>query len=276
MNIGAHVSTAGGVLNAINKGKDIGAEALQIFPSSPQRWQITGWPDEDCVKFKDEWPKHFKNVVFHSIYLNNLAGTEEIRTKSIKAATDSMILAEKLGISQLIIHTGTYLSDKKIDEALLAKGINEILSKTPKTTKLVFENSASATIGGKLEDLRTLMSLADDKTRVGVCLDTCHAYAAGFDIKSHVGYEKFMKEIENIIKVQNVLSWHLNDSKFELGAKRDRHENIGEGFLGKEFFGFIINDKRWDNTAGYLETPGFDNSGPDKNNINILKQLRHS
>ena len=274
MIIGAHVSTAGGILNAITNGQKIGAEVLQIFPSAPQRWDIRGWPDEDCEKFKTEWPKYFKEVIFHEIYLINLSGTPEITSKSIKAIIDTMILAEKIGVTKVVIHTGTYLPDKSLNISQLKEGINKILSETPKSTKLIFENSSGSTIGGKLEDLKTLLDISNDKERVGVCLDTCHAFAAGFEINTKSGYEEFMKKIESIIGIENVMCWHLNDSKFELGAKRDRHENIGEGKLGREAFDLIINDKRWMDIVGYLETPGFDGKGPDSKNVDYLKKIR--
>jgi apurinic endonuclease APN1 len=118
------------------------------------------------------------------------------------------------------------------------------------------------------------MEISNNKNRVGVCLDTCHAFASGYDLSTTDGYEKFMSEVDKILGLENVLAWHLNDSKFDLGGKRDRHENIGMGKIGTNAFRLLINDKRWEKTSGYLEVPGFDNTGPDKKNIEILKELR--
>ena len=152
--------------------------------------------------------------------------------------------------------------------------ITEVLAGTPENTMLVYENSAGSTMGGKLEDLAWLIDVSSDKNRVAVCLDTCHAFAAGYDIKTKDGYVAYVKDVDRLIGLDKVFCWHFNDSKFDLGAKRDRHENIGEGFLGKESFGYILNDERWGDTAGYLEVPGFENTGPDKQNIEVLKSLR--
>jgi len=275
MYIGAHVSTSGGLKKAIERGQNIGAEALQIFPSAPVQWNIRGFPEGDLAVFKIAWPDYFKEVVFHGIYLVNLAtGDHENHKKGIKALTDSLALAPDAGISKLIFHTGSYVNGKIERREQIAEAIWQVLENTPASTKLVFENTAGSTIGAKLEDLAWLMKVANNPKRIGVCLDTCHAFASGYDLSGEAGYEKFMIEVGRIIGLKNVLAWHLNDSKFDLGGKRDRHENIGEGKLGLKAFELLVNDKRWEDTAGYLEVPGFENEGPDKKNIDILKSLR--
>lgn len=275
MDIGAHVSTAGGLKNAIDSGIKIGAEALQIFPSAPLQWKIRGWDDKQCTWFKSEWPKTFKQVIFHGIYLTNLAGTSPenvIKTKT--ALIETLKLAAKIGIVGTIFHPGSYTNGELGNQDQVKTVIAEILAATPPESKLIYENSAGSTIGGKLEDLAWLVNASSDKSRVGVCLDTCHAFAAGYDIKTKDGYEAYIKEIDRLIGLDKVFCWHFNDSKFELGAKRDRHANIGQGFLGAEPFGFILNDPRWTHLASYLEVPGFDDQGPDQKNIEILKELR--
>lgn len=275
MLIGAHVPTAGGLKTAINKGLEIGAEALQIFPSAPLQWKIRGWGDDDCAWFKAEWPKTFKQVIFHGIYLTNLAGASPenvIKTKT--ALIETLTLAPKIGVVGTVFHPGTYNGGLEQNAAQIKKIINEVLAATPKEAKLIFENSAGSTIGGKLEDLAWLIDAASDKSRVGVCLDTCHAFAAGYDITTPESYEAYIKQVEKLIGLEYVFAWHFNDSKFALGEKRDRHENIGEGKIGAEPFGWILNDPRWRDTASYLEVPGFDDKGPDAKNVDILKKLR--
>jgi len=275
MTIGAHVSTSGGLSKAIENGLAIGAEALQIFPSAPLRWQIKGWSDEDCATFKADWPKHFQDVVFHGIYLTNLAADLLQNQHLTKIALiDTLNLAAKLGISGTVFHPGNYKNGDLGAKDQIKHLIGRVLEETPKETKLIFENSASSTIGGKLEDLAWLVENSSDQDRVGICLDTCHAFAAGYDISTIEGYEAYVKQVQELIGLDEVFCWHFNDSKFELGAKRDRHENIGEGFLGREPFGFILNDPRWQNMSCYLEVPGFDQKGPDKKNIDRLKSLR--
>lgn len=275
MYIGAHVSTAGGLRNAIDAGKNIGAEALQIFPSAPLQWKIRGWSDEDCAWFKAEWPKNFKQVIFHGIYLTNLAAdSAENLAKTKTALIETLTLASKIGVVGTIFHPGNYNNGEILHKDQIKAAIKEILDDTPNEAMLVFENSAGSTMGGKLEDLAWLIDVSSDKSRVAVCLDTCHAFAAGYDIKTKDGYEAYVKEVDRLIGLDKVFCWHFNDSKFELGAKRDRHENIGEGFLGAEPFGNILNDPRWAHLASYLEVPGFDNKGPDKQNVEVLDSLR--
>ncbi len=275
MLVGAHVPTAGGLETALKKGREIGAEALAIFPSAPLQWKIRGWSDEACASFKETWPKEFKEVVFHGIYLTNLAGASpENLVKTVTALTETLTLAPKIGVVHTIFHPGTYNGGIEANKKQITETINAILSATPKAAKLIFENSAGSTIGGKLEDLTFLLDASNDKSRVGFCLDTCHAFAAGYDISNEDGYEDYLKKVDAAIGLENVVAWHLNDSKFGLGEKRDRHENIGEGKLGLKVFELLFNDSRWEKTAGYLEVPGFDDSGPDAKNVEILRGLR--
>src|SRR3989344_5476985 len=275
MFIGAHVSTAGGLKNAIDGGKRISAEALQIFPSAPLQWKIRGWDSEQCDWFKEEQAKKFKQVIFHGIYLTNLAADSAGNlTKTRQALVETLTLAPRIGVVGTIFHPGNYNDGEILHKDQIKKTIQEVLDSTPIESMLVYENSAGSTMGGKLEDLAWLIDVSSAKDRVAVCLDTCHAFAAGYDIKTKDGYEAYVKDVERLIGLEKVFCWHLNDSKFALGSRRDRHENIGQGFLGQEPFGFILNDARWAHLAGYLEVPGFEDKGPDQKNVEILKSLR--
>jgi len=276
MIIGAHVPTSGGLETALKKGREIGAEALQIFPSAPLQWRIRGWSDEACESFKQTWPGEFKQVVFHGIYLTNLAGASaENLVKTKTALIDTLTLAPKIGVEGTVFHPGTYNGGIEANSTQIKETIKEILDNTPQESKLIYENSAGSTIGGKLEDLAWLLDNSSDKHRVGVCLDTCHAFAAGYDISTPPGYEQYCKEVERLIGREKVYCWHFNDSKFGLGEKRDRHENIGEGKLGLKAFELVLNDPRWQDLACYLEVPGFDDNGPDRQNVEILKKLKN-
>lgn len=275
MIVGAHVSTSGGIAAALKNGREIGAEALQIFPSAPLQWKIRGWNDEDCHQFKESWPQEFKQVVFHGIYLTNLAGSSaENLAKTKLALIETLTLAEKIGVTGTVFHPGSYVDSVLGNQEQVRNTIKEVLDSSPAESKLVFENSAGSTIGGKLEDLAWLLENSSDRSRVAVCLDTCHAFAAGYDISQKNGYEAYVSEVQRLIGLENVFCWHFNDSKFGLGEKRDRHENIGEGKIGLDAFSYILNDSRWQNLASYLEVPGFDDKGPDAKNIKILKDLR--
>lgn len=276
MYIGAHVSTSGGLTRAIERGQEIGAESLQIFPSAPVQWKIRGFSEAEADKFKQDWPKTFQEIVFHGIYLVNLATSEHGNfQKSLTAMTETLKLAPKVGLTKTIFHTGTYTNGKIERQEQIKEAIWQILETTPQESKLVFENTAGSTIGAKLEDLAWLIDVSNNKNRVGVCLDTCHAFASGYDLSDQVGYEKFMTEVDQVIGFDKVLAWHLNDSKFALGEKRDRHENIGMGNLGLKIFELLLNDSRWNDISGYLEVPGFADEGPDGKNIEILKKLRN-
>lgn len=275
MIIGAHVPTAGGLDTAIKRGTEIGAEALQIFPSAPLQWSIRGWSDDSCAKFVQDAQGAFSQVVFHGIYLTNLAAdTAENAAKTKTALIDTLKLSVKVGVAGTVFHPGNYKNGELGKKEQIEQLINEILAETPKESKLIFENSAGSTIGGKLEDLAWLLEVSKDKSRVGVCLDTCHAFAAGYNIATPDGYEQYIQDVDRLVGLQNVFCWHLNDSKFDLGAKRDRHENIGVGKIGTAAFKLLVNDEHWQKTAGYLEVPGFDNSGPDAKNVQILTKLR--
>jgi len=274
MYIGAHVSTAGGLDKVIERGRALGAEAVQIFPSPPQRWAIKGWLDEDCELFQNEWPKYFRQVVFHAIYLLNLAAqTPKNYFLTKQALSDTLKLANKLGIKGVIFHPGTYVKGELSNQKQVREAIVEILSETPAETMLVYENSAGSVIGGRLEDLAWLIDNTPNKARAAVCLDTCHAFAAGYNLLDELEYEKFIARAKELFGLNKIYAWHLNDSKFTLGSKRDRHANIGEGELGKDFFSRLVNDIRWRDVAGYLEVPG-EGEGPDKKNIDRLKELR--
>jgi deoxyribonuclease IV len=275
MVVGAHVPTAGGLKTALKVGTEIEAEALQIFPSAPLQWKIRGWSDDDCAVFKAEWPKKFSEVVFHGIYLTNLAGASAENLEKTKTALiDTLTLAPKIGVRGTVFHPGTYNGGLEKNARQIKTLIKEILNATPDDSLLVYENSAGSTIGATLEDLAWLIENSSDKNRVAVCLDTCHAFAAGYDITTKEGYDEYIKKVDSLIGLDKVFCWHLNDSKFGLGEKRDRHENIGQGKMGAEPFRILLNDPRWASTAGYLEVPGFSDTGPDLKNVAILKELR--
>jgi len=276
MYIGAHVSTAGGLLKTLERGQAIGAEALQIFPSAPQRWAIRGWSEEICEKFQKEWPKHFKQVVFHAPYLLNLAAEKPQNLYLTKQSlSDTLKLASKLGIVGTIFHPGAYVNSRLGNQKQIREAIRQILAETPPETMLVYENSAGSVIGGQLEDLAWLVDNSTDKSRVAICLDSCHAFAAGYNLLDETGYEKFASCVKKLFGLKKVYAWHLNDSKFSLGSRRDRHANVGEGELGEAALARIVNDSRWRNLVGYLEVPGV-GEGPDKTNLDRLKKSRLS
>lgn len=260
--IGAHVSSEGGVFNAPLNANKIGANAFAFFTKNQRRWSSKPYSEEEISKFiqnlKDSGIKN-ENVIAHDSYLINIGSpNKETREKSIKALLDESIRVEQLDLKYLNFHPGSHLNQISESECikLIADGINVVLSET-KNAFLLLETTAGqgSNIGYKFEHLRDIIDLIKDKNRVGVCFDTCHSYAAGYDIKTEQGYFRTFENFEKIIGLEKLKAFHINDSKFSLGSKKDRHENLGKGFLGWETFKFFIKDERFKDIPFIIETP---------------------
>ena len=197
-------------------------------------------------------------ILPHNSYLHNLGNSNvEKREKSLNAFIDEMDRCNKLGLKYLNIHPGSHLNEISVEECikLIANSINEAHKKVPNVV-IVLETTAGqgSNIGSKFEEIRDIINLIEDKERIGVCIDTCHTLSAGYELKDEEGYNKTMEEFENIIGFKYLRGVHLNDSKFDVGSKKDRHDSIGKGVLGKDFFIRFMNDKRFDNIPIILET----------------------
>lgn len=278
MKIGAHVSGAGGLDLAFGRAKEIGAEFFQIFLSAPQRWLDPEIKTEVIERFKSNDKEYGIGPNFvHGSYLINLgAESSEHLEKSITWLRYGLKSCGKLGIQGVIFHIGSHKGNGFDHiKVQVAESIKKILSTTPDHVQLILETSAGAggNIGGTFEQLGELIKLADDK-RVRVCLDTAHVFASGVDLRKVEDVEKAVKDFDNAVGLNKLVVIHANDSKVDFGTNRDRHENIGEGFLGKIGFKNILANKSLQDIPMILEVPGFDGSGPDKENIEILKKLR--
>jgi len=275
--LGAHVSISGGVWNAIANGENIGANAIQIFSKNQTRWVSKPLTDEDAYKFKDAWKNSsIKEIVIHDSYLINLGSPDKINLKkSQDAFLDEIERAEKLGIYYLVFHPGSHLkSGETIGLRTIAASLNKMIDATPDYhVRLLLEATAGqgTNLGYKFEQLATIIDLVENKQRMGVCLDTAHIFTAGYDIRTAETYEKTISEFDSIIGLQNLYCFHFNDSKKEHGSKVDRHNHIGEGFLGFEPFRLILNDSRLTKIPKLLETPGDENDF--KRNLELLKSL---
>ncbi len=263
--IGAHVSASGGVFNAPLNAMKIGAKAFALFTKNQRQWVAKPLDDEIISKFKTNLelskilPKH---TLPHDSYLINLGHPEvEKREKSLIAFIDELDRCDKLGLDKLNFHPGSHLKQISEEECLenIVNSMNEAIRKT-KNVKLVIENTAGqgTNLGYKLEHLGYLVENCIDKDRVGVCIDTCHFFTAGYDIRTLKTYEESMKKFDTIIGFEFLAGMHLNDSKPDLGSRVDRHESIGEGKIGLEAFRFIMNDERIDDIPMILETPNSD------------------
>lgn len=259
--VGAHVSASGGVFNAPANAQKIGAKAFALFTKNQRQWEAKPLEKEDIDKFKIALEKSQilpKHVLPHDSYLINLGHHEvEQRQKSLDAFIDEAKRCEQLGLEKLNFHPGSHLKMMSEEDCLelISQSMNETLRQTQNVT-LVVENTAGqgSNLGYKMEHLAYLMQNSIDKARVGICIDTCHLFSSGYDIRDEESYRQTMKKFDTIVGFQYLKGMHLNDSKPDLGKRVDRHDSIGKGKLGVEPFSFIMNDDRMDDMPLILET----------------------
>lgn len=259
--VGAHVSASGGVENAPLNAKAIGAKAFGLFTKNQRQWVAPPLSEKSISEFKINCEKLGylpSNILPHDSYLINLGHPEkDALQKSQAAFLDEMQRCELLGLDRLNFHPGSSLGKISDEDCLnnIAESINLTLEKT-KGVKAVIENTSGqgSNMGYTFEHLAYIIDRIKDKSRIGVCIDTCHAYTAGYDIKTVEGYNNTWNEFERIVGFQYLMGMHLNDSKKELGSRVDRHDSIGKGFLGFDVFKRIMNDPRFDNIPMILET----------------------
>jgi deoxyribonuclease-4 len=279
MLFGAHVSIAGGVFNAPLYGKEAGCDVIQIFTKNQMQWKISPLLPLDVKRFHENIINTgVVPVTVHSSYLVNIAGPDDaVTVKSINDLSRELERAEDLNIPFVVFHPGAHKGiGEKIAFKKVAENINKIFSESnSKNTFLLLETTAGegTTIGYKFEHFKEIFDKLDNLSRVGVCLDTCHIFAAGYDIREEGSYYETIEKFDKIVGLKFLKAFHLNDSKFPLGSKMDRHEEIGEGYIGLSGFRALVNDKRFKGMAGILEIPG-DIEGY-KRNINILRSLRN-
>jgi deoxyribonuclease-4 len=259
--VGAHVSASGGVFNAPTNAKEIGAKAFALFTKNQRQWKAKPLDQDTIDKFKknlDEVEIEPKHILPHDSYLINLGHPEEEkREKSLDSFIDELKRCEQLGLDRLNFHPGSHLKKISEEECLdrIADSMNEALKATKDVT-LVIENTAGqgSNLGYKFEHLAYLIDRCEDKSRVGVCIDTCHMFTAGYDIRTKEAYDKTWDEFEKIVGFKYLKGMHINDSKPDLGSRVDRHHSLGEGKIGLDAFRFIMNDKRMDDIPLVLET----------------------
>lgn len=259
--VGAHVSASGGVENAPLNAAKIGAKAFALFTKNQRQWAAKPLTTESIDAFFRNCEENgftSEQILPHDSYLINLGHPEEEKLeKSRVAFLDEMERAELLGLKYLNFHPGSHLKKISEEECLdkIAESINITLDKT-KTCIAVIENTAGqgSNLGYKFEHLAHIIEKVEDKTRVGVCLDTCHTYSSGYDFRDSESYKKTFDEFEKIVGFKYLCGMHLNDSKAKLGSRVDRHNSIGVGEIGEEFFKILMNDDRFNNIPMVLET----------------------
>lgn len=276
MKFGAHISGGGTLLGTIEKAKKLQVDCLQIFASPPSNWNNPKHTNEEMAQFKqliedNELGPNF----FHAIYLLNLGSdNDELYEKSIQSLTRYLTIAPQMGILGAIFHTGSHKGagfdavKKRVGDAF-----NRILAETPKESYLIIENNAGQgnLIAKDTHEIAQLIELVKKKDRIAVCLDTCHAFANGMDWREIVQVNEFVANLDREIGWEHVVAVHANDSKFEIGMNKDRHENIGEGFIGERGFRNILTHPQFQHLPFLLETPGFEANGPDGKNLQRLR-----
>jgi len=277
---GCHVSGAGGVDNAIRNAVEVGAGSFALFLRNQRSWAAKPLDQKTADSFRSECLKHnfpAHLIIPHGSYLVNLGSpSQETRQKSIHTLIEEINRCSMLGLNLFNIHPGS--SCGKISQArcieLIADGINQALSVT-KGVKVVLENMSKQghTIGGDFNELKSIIELIDDKSRVGVCIDTCHAMASGYDLSKQEGFDRMMADFETIIGFEWLVALHLNDSKGEAGCHLDRHENIGSGKIGIQGFRRILNSKHLTDIPLILETPFKEGNETYRKEIKILNDL---
>ena len=260
--IGAHVSASGGVGNAVLNAEAIGATAFALFTRNQRSWVSKPLPQQEIDGFKAllrERGFEPKYVLPHDSYLINLGSPdEETLAKSRAAFLDEMQRAQLLGLTMLNFHPGSHLGRISEEECLdqIAREINLALSQTEGVTAVIENTAGQGTnLGWRFEHIARIIEGVDDKSRVGVCIDTCHTLAAGYDLSTEMGYQFTVEEYERVIGLKYLRAVHLNDSKKGAGSHVDRHETLGNGALGRDFFVRFMNDSRFDNMPIILETP---------------------
>ena len=278
MRIGAHVSASNSADLAIDRALEIGAEAVQIFVSPPQGWAFKPTDEKVAADFKTKSREH--NVgpnVFHAIYLVSLGSDDEALVSRGKGSLVKYLsAASDLGAMGVIFHLGSHRG-KGFEGVLdqVASGVREVLSQSPDDAMLILENSAGMGnhIGSKFSELGTMLRQIDDP-RVQVCLDTQHSFAAGYDLTTPEGVAGVMEEFDREIGLEHLVAVHCNDSKPPFGGAVDRHENIGEGQMGLAAFEAIVGHAAFRDVPFYLEVPGYENKGPDAQNVQAMKEIR--
>ncbi len=260
--LGAHVSASGGVENAPLNAREIGATAFALFTKNQRQWVAKPLTQESITSFKTNcreagYQPH--QILPHDSYLINLGNPDqEALEKSKMAFLDEMRRCEQLGLDRLNFHPGGHLNRHSEEECLMqiAQSINWVLDQTSGVIAVI-ENTAGqgSNLGHTFEQIAQIIERIEDQSRIGVCIDTCHAYTAGYDLKSRKGFEETFDQFEKLIGFEFLKGMHLNDSKKELGTRVDRHDNLGMGFLGLDPFRWIMNDVRFDHIPMVLETP---------------------
>jgi deoxyribonuclease-4 len=280
MLIGAHVSTAGGLVEAHTRGVERGCQAIQVFNQSPRMWRPTRWKDDDVAAFRelmDGGP--IKSVLIHAVYLINCASEDrEIRSKSIASLVHALRMGDAIGADGVVVHAGSALKGAK-DKALAraGKAVKEALADSEGCALLLEDTAGSgATLGRSFSELAELVELGGGSRRLGICLDSCHLLASGYDVRTADGLGRVIDECVKLVGLERVRCLHVNDSKTKLGSNSDRHAPLGTGELGTRGCAAFLSEPRFEDLPALFEGPGFAGRAPEKEDIQRMKELRRN
>lgn len=277
--IGAHMSITGGVFNAILHAEEAGCRCVQLFVKSSNQWRAKPLAEEEIVQFRQERERTgIGPAVAHSSYLINVGSPDqELYEKSRDALLVEYQRCVQLGIEYLVFHPGAHTgSGVEAGIQRIAEAMDWVLAQVPGSgTMLLLETTAGAGshIGSTFEELKAILSRLGHGDRAAVCLDTCHVFSAGYDIRTESAYKATMKSYDSVLGRSSLKAIHFNDSKFDIGTHKDRHEHIGKGFIGKDAFGFFLRDSMLSGVPKLLETPKDEEGKNDKRNLALLRKL---
>jgi deoxyribonuclease-4 len=280
MYFGAHVKASGGVWTAVERGEALGVEAIQFFAGSPRTWKPQTYREPDAARFRERRAESaLRFAMIHTIYLINLATTnEDFYEKSVVALVGAVAAAEQLGVEAIVTHIGSHQgagfeAGLGRVRAALQRALDEV---GDSTVRVLLENTAGAggTMGDTFDELAAMIESVGKDERVGVCLDTAHLLESGYELRTAVGIDATTAAFADAVGHERLVMVHLNDSKTPFGSNRDRHENIGEGEIGRDAMRLIVNHPAFSDIPGILEVPGYDNEGPDQANMDTLRMLR--
>ncbi len=281
MRLGAHESIAGGLDQAFVRAQKVGCEALQLFVKSNRQWKAKPLTDEDVQRFRQRQAEtNIEPVVAHASYLLNLAAPdEELWVRSRDTLLLELERCERLGIPGLVLHPGSHMgAGEEAGLARVAQALGEIHARTTGfRSRILLETMAGqgTNLGYRFEHLAWLLTNTPQGERLGTCFDTCHVFAAGYELRTPEGYAETMQQFDEIVGLDTLGAVHLNDSQADLGSRKDRHAHIGQGYLGLEAFRLVVNDPRLRHLPGLLETPKGKDLREDRENLERLRSLRN-
>ena len=278
MLVGAHVSTSGGLVNAHARGVEFGCDAIQVFNQSPRMWRPTQWKADDIAAFRElmaDGP--IKSVVIHAVYLINCASNEpEVRGKSLASLTHSLRMGDAIGAAGVVVHPGS-LKKEPFEPSMerIVAALEQVLDES-ESCPLLLENTAGmkTTVGRSFDHLAQLIDGVGGHERVGVCLDCCHLFASGYDVRTAESLAEVVDEFDSVVGLDRLLCLHVNDSKIPFGGNRDQHANLPEGEMGREALAAFLSEPRFEGLPALLEVAGKEKKGPDAQQVGVAKELR--